>query len=129
MSLDILPRDSRWDIAEVGSCVFVISDGWVPDMRLARSASAADLLPEDGADFATASAGEDVAVAPSVCKVLDEGRPLKLMSPDAGREDGAAAAAGLFRLPVLIPESIVLLLSSLIVSFHLKSRSRERSGW
>ena len=79
-------------------------------MRLARSASAADLLPEEGADLAAAGAGEDVSGAPPFC--IDDGLPLGVMSLGDDRDDGAAAAAGLFRLPVLIPESIVLLLSS-----------------
>ena len=78
-------------------------------MRLARSASAADLLPEEGADLA--AAGEDVSGAPPFCKV-DDGLTLDVMSPGDCRDVWAAAAAGLFRLPVLIPESIVLLLSS-----------------
>ena len=93
-------------------------------MRLARSASAADLLPEEGADLAAAGAGEDVSGAPPFC--IDDGLPVGVMSLGDDRDDGAAAAAGLFRLPVLIPESIVLLLSSrnIFCSFILVPSAR-----
>ena len=99
--LDILPRDSK--LENVLSSLFFESRDEVvcefPDSSAARNSSAADLLPEDGAALATA-AGAGAGGG--------GGGPLRLLLSDDGGHDAVLLLAGRFRLPVLIPESMVM---------------------
>jgi hypothetical protein len=93
--LEILPRDSSEGSAgKFLSCVFV---GWEPDRREARSASAADRLLAGAA--AAALAGGSGALLD--CKSDEGSLTGRLAAP-------AVLLAGRFRLPVLIPDNMMI---------------------